>query len=89
MTVFEILINDYKKRLLMEALMRNNGNQCAASRDLGIHRNTFSRIAEIVGMNIRSAREDINRSGTYAKFAHAKRRPEKLNVIHRALEQRA
>lgn len=87
MTTWDILVNEYKKRLLSEALMRNRGNQCAAARDLGIHRNTFARNAETVGMNIRSEREDINRSGVYSRFSRAKSRPERLNVIHHALEQ--
>jgi len=43
MSTFELLVNDYKKRLLTEALTRNRWNQCRAARDLGIHRNTLER----------------------------------------------
>ncbi|HKD90359.1 MAG TPA: helix-turn-helix domain-containing protein, partial [Terriglobales bacterium] len=41
-------VREFKKRFLQTVLQENNGNQCKAARELGMHRNTLSRtIAEL------------------------------------------
>ncbi len=41
-------VREFKKSYITNVLERNNGNQCKAARELGMHRNTLSRtIAEL------------------------------------------
>jgi Fis family transcriptional regulator, factor for inversion stimulation protein len=41
-------VREFKKRFIVTVLQENNGNQCKAARQLGMHRNTLSRtIAEL------------------------------------------
>ena len=36
-------VREFKKRFLLTVLEHNQGNQCRAARELGMHRNTLSR----------------------------------------------
>ena len=36
-------VREFKKRFILTVLQENNGNQCRAARQLGMHRNTLSR----------------------------------------------
>jgi len=36
-------VREFKRRYLLEVLARHRGNQCKASEELGMHRNTLSR----------------------------------------------
>ncbi|MGH9522712.1 MAG: helix-turn-helix domain-containing protein [Terriglobales bacterium] len=41
-------VREFKKRFILTVLQENQGNQCKAARQLGMHRNTLSRtIAEL------------------------------------------
>ncbi len=41
-------VREFKKRFILEVLIRHHGNQCKAAREMGMHRNTLSRtIAEL------------------------------------------
>ncbi len=41
-------VREFKKRFLLEVLIRHRGNQCKAAEELGMHRNTLSRtLAEL------------------------------------------
>ena len=41
-------VREFKKRFILTVLQENQGNQCKAARNLGMHRNTLSRtIAEL------------------------------------------
>jgi len=41
-------VREFKKRFILTVLQENQGNQCRAARQLGMHRNTLSRtIAEL------------------------------------------
>ncbi len=41
-------VREFRKRFLLEVLAAHRGNQCKAATDLGVHRNTLSRmIAEL------------------------------------------
>lgn len=41
-------VREFKKRFILTVLLENQGNQCKAARQLGMHRNTLSRtIAEL------------------------------------------
>ncbi len=41
-------VREFRKRFLLEVLITHRGNQCKAAEELGVHRNTLSRmIAEL------------------------------------------
>lgn len=44
-------MNAYKRELIVCALVRRKGNQCAAADELGIHRNTLSRDCDVLGID--------------------------------------
>jgi DNA-binding protein Fis len=45
---YDEAVREFKKRFLVEVLGHHRGNQCKAAKDLGVHRNTLSRmIAEL------------------------------------------
>lgn len=41
---YEEAIREFRRRYIQEVLAHNKGNQCKAARELGVHRNTLSRI---------------------------------------------
>lgn len=49
-------VREFKKRFILNVLERNNGNQCKAARELGMHRNTLSRTIHELRLDIRSVR---------------------------------
>lgn len=40
---YDEAVREFKKRYLIEVLAHHRGNQCKASKELGMHRNTLSR----------------------------------------------
>ena len=55
-----------EKGMIQHALERNHGNQCAASKQLGIHRNTLQRkmvTYEVRGAHARARRKPMARAG--------------------------
>ncbi len=41
---YEEAVREFRRRYIQEVLGHNKGNQCKAARQLGVHRNTLSRI---------------------------------------------
>ena len=41
---YEEAVREFRRRYIQEVLGHNRGNQCKAARELGVHRNTLSRI---------------------------------------------
>ncbi|MHB8302392.1 MAG: helix-turn-helix domain-containing protein [Acidobacteriaceae bacterium] len=41
---YEEAVREFRRRYIQEVLGRNKGNQCKAAQELGVHRNTLSRI---------------------------------------------
>lgn len=41
---YEEAVREFRRRYIQEILGRNRGNQCKAARELGVHRNTLSRV---------------------------------------------
>jgi Fis family transcriptional regulator, factor for inversion stimulation protein len=59
-----------EKSMIRGALERNQGNQCAASKQLGIHRNTLQRkmvAYEVGGTRSRVRRKPMSRAGSRGK----------------------
>lgn len=46
----------FKRRYVVEVLRRNRGNQLAAAKELGMHRNTLSRVIDDLEINVRGIR---------------------------------
>jgi DNA-binding NtrC family response regulator len=41
---YEEAVREFRRRYIQEVMARNKGNQCKAARELGVHRNTLSRV---------------------------------------------
>lgn len=54
-------VREFKKRFILTVLQENNGNQCKAARQLGMHRNTLSRTITELKLDIRSLRNGSRR----------------------------
>jgi DNA-binding NtrC family response regulator len=55
-----------ERSMILGALERNHGNQCAAAKQLGIHRNTLQRkmvAYEVGGTRARARRKPMARAG--------------------------
>lgn len=54
-------VREFKKRFIITVLQENNGNQCKAARELGMHRNTLSRTIEELRIDVREVRNIARR----------------------------
>jgi len=54
-------VREFKKRFILTVLMANQGNQCRAARQLGMHRNTLSRTISELKLDIRALRSGARR----------------------------
>ena len=54
-------VREFKKRFLLSVLQENNGNQCRAARELGMHRNTLSRTIAELKLDVRAIRSGARR----------------------------
>ena len=54
-------VREFKKRFLLTVLQENQGNQCRAARQLGMHRNTLSRTISELKLDIRAVRNGTRR----------------------------
>ena len=50
-------VREFKKRFILTVLQENNGNQCRAARQLGMHRNTLSRTVDELKIDVRQFRD--------------------------------
>lgn len=63
---------EFKKRLILNALTRHKGNQCAAARELQVHRNTLSRDIEALQIDPKQFRTTRERKPSQRVEAEAK-----------------
>ncbi len=54
-------VREFKKRFLLTVLQENQGNQCRAARQLGMHRNTLSGTISELKLVIRAVRNGARR----------------------------
>ena len=54
-------VREFKKRFIITVLEENDGNQCKAARQLGMHRNTMSRTIAELKVDVRALREGVRR----------------------------
>lgn len=55
--IYSEAVREFKKRFIMNLLTQNNGNQCRAARELGMHRNTLTRTMAELELDIRRFRQ--------------------------------
>ena len=54
-------VREFKRRFILTVLQSNNGNQCKAARQLGMHRNTLSRTITELKLDVHSLRNGARR----------------------------
>jgi len=62
-------VREFKKRFILTVLEENNGNQCKAARELGMHRNTLSRTIDELKIDVRAVRDGAKRPPRSARPA--------------------
>ena len=67
-------VREFKKRFLLTVLQQNQGNQCQAARQLGMHRNTLSRTITELKLDIRAVRNGARRPPRSARPAPVERK---------------
>ena len=67
-------VREFKKRFLLTVLQENQGNQCRAARQLGMHRNTLSRTISELKLDIRAVRNGARRPPRSARPASLERK---------------
>ena len=58
---YEDAVREFKKQYLREVLVAHRGNQCKASEELGMHRNTLSRAMSELGLDLAEVRAGLKR----------------------------
>jgi Fis family transcriptional regulator, factor for inversion stimulation protein len=54
-------VREFRKRFILTVLEQNNGNQCKAAQQLGMHRNTLSRTITELDLDVRAVRAGVRR----------------------------
>lgn len=58
---YEEAVREFKRRYILEVLACHRGNQCKAAQELGVHRNTLSRILEDLDIDPGQVRNGLRR----------------------------
>jgi Fis family transcriptional regulator len=58
---YEEAVREFKRRFILEVLACHKGNQCKAARELGVHRNTLSRILSELEIDPGQVRNGLRR----------------------------
>jgi Fis family transcriptional regulator len=58
---YEEAVREFKRRFILEVLACHRGNQCKAARELGVHRNTLSRILAELDIDPAQVRNGLRR----------------------------
>jgi Fis family transcriptional regulator, factor for inversion stimulation protein len=62
-------VREFKKRFIVTVLQENQGNQCRAARQLGMHRNTLSRTISDLKIDVGQLRVGAKRPPRSARPA--------------------
>ena len=54
-------VREFRKAFIAAVLRDNNGNQSKAARELGMHRNTLTRMASALRLDVRALRPGLRR----------------------------
>jgi Fis family transcriptional regulator len=58
---YEEAVREFKRRFILEVLAGHRGNQCKAAKELGVHRNTLSRILAELDIDPTQIRNGLRR----------------------------
>ena len=61
-------VREFRKTFIATVLRENNGNQSKAARELGMHRNTLSRVASMLELDVRALRSGSRRLPRSERF---------------------
>ena len=66
-------VREFKKKFILTVLEENQGNQCRAARELGMHRNTLSRTIAELKLDLHAVRSGVRRPprSTRPRAGHA------------------
>jgi len=66
-------LREFKKRFILTVLQENQGNQCKAARQLGMHRNTLSRTMSELKIDVRQMRDGKRPPRSARAFVYEKK----------------
>ena len=66
-------LREFKKRFILTVLQENQGNQCKAARQLGMHRNTLSRTMSELKIDVRQMRDGKRPPRSARDFVYEKK----------------
>lgn len=58
---YDQAVREFKRQYLREVLVAHRGNQCKAAEELGMHRNTLSRVMVELGLDLAEVRAELKR----------------------------
>ncbi|MGC2639924.1 MAG: helix-turn-helix domain-containing protein [Acidobacteriaceae bacterium] len=58
---YDEAVREFKRRFILEVLAGHRGNQCKAAKELGVHRNTLSRILAELEIDPTQVRNGLRR----------------------------
>lgn len=58
---YDEAVREFKRRFILEVLACHRGNQCKAAQELGVHRNTLSRILTELDIDPTQVRNGLRR----------------------------
>lgn len=58
---YDEAVREFKRRFILEVLSCHRGNQCKAAKELGVHRNTLSRILTELDIDPTQVRNGLRR----------------------------
>ena len=58
---YDEAVREFKRRFILEVLASHRGNQCKAAKELGVHRNTLSRILAELEIDPTQVRNGLRR----------------------------
>ena len=68
---YEDAVRHFKRQYLVEVLMAHRGNQCKAAEELGMHRNTLSRIMAELDLEVAGVRAGLKRPVRSERLVHS------------------
>ncbi len=70
---YDEAVREFKRRYLMQVLLKHRGNQCKSAEELGMHRNTLSRTLAELEMSTAQIRNGLKRPVRSDRMAEAQR----------------